>query len=170
MFKKLHLRTALLAAVLIPAVCWAALGLSNYLRDRPIPDGIVAYRAHTREGMSHTHCLCNHKGYYIITDRLVLWYLTGHDSLQPEGEIVSSSGETLTIRPIQKRLFEDQKVPDDFTIERLDGFVRINKPASTYLPATEFTLKKTHLGHEIRARVEGFDYVQWKASHNDLLE
>lgn len=167
MLRKPRLKTTLLGAVFVVAAFFIALSVRNYLQDRPIPGGIVAYRAHNREGMTHTYCLCSHKGYYLITEQLVFWYLAGHDSLQLRGEIIASTGDLLTVKPIQKRFFDDQKIPAAFTIENLGDYIRIVEPSSGYSSGADFTLKKTYLAAEVREKVERFDFAEWRRSNPD---
>ncbi len=119
----------------------------------------MAYRSHNFEGRRHTHCACGHKGFYLLTDRLVLWYVTDHESLQPQGEIVRSEGHIFTVQPIGE--------PDPlkaYKIEKHEGKIHIVEPATKYSPVADYTLKMTYLGPDIRKRVEIFDFEEWKAS------
>lgn len=161
--KKSRLRAALKVAIVIVAACIIAFAVRIYLQDRPIPGGIVAYRSHNLKGMRHTHCGCGHKGYYILTDRLVLWYVTDHDSLQPQGEIIRSEGNLLTVNPIQESIGEEE-TSDAFTIEKHVSKLHIVEPASEFIALEDYTLKLTYLGADIRERVENFDYEEWKES------
>ncbi|MGY8643343.1 MAG: hypothetical protein ACKVJU_19890 [Verrucomicrobiales bacterium] len=79
-----------------------AIGLfvRQWLKDQPIEGGIAAYRPTDRIGRMTTSCGCGHKGYIVLTDRFVLWYVTGHDSIQPSAETLSRNGENLTIRKL----------------------------------------------------------------------
>ncbi len=150
----------------VVAGCILLLAIISYLQDRPIPGGIVAYRSHSLEGMRHTHCACGHKGFYLLTDRLVLWYLTDHDALQPVGEIVRSDGNILTVQPIDEP-FEGEDPSKPFTIEKREGKIHIVEPATEYSPVADFSLKLTYLGPDIRERVENFDFEEWKASQDE---
>lgn len=126
----------------------------------------MAYRAHTLEGMRHTYCACGHKGFYILTDQFVLWYVTDHDSLQQEGEIVTSDGNKLTVQPVEEPL-EGEDPPEPYTIEKQERKIRIVEPATEYSTVADYTLKLTYLGPEIRKRVEDFNFEEWKTSQDE---
>ena len=163
---KLRLKTALLVVGVVVATCGITFSIRNVLRDRPIPGGIVAYRAHNLEGRRHTHCACGHKGYFILTEQLVLWYVTDHETFQPHGEIISSDGDRLTVKPIQQPI-NDQELSETLTMEKRDNKLRIVEPASEFAPVSDYTLKKIFLGSEIREQVENFDYEEWRRSQRD---
>ena len=146
----------------IVVICAIALALRNILQDRPIPRGIVAYRAHDLKGKLHTHCACAHKGFYILTDQFVLWYVAGHDSLGPKGEIVNSSGNHITVQSLEEPIGDEILAP--FTIHKRESSLYIVEPASEYQPESNYSLVKTFLGPEVREMVENFDYAEWQAS------
>lgn len=169
MTKNLRLRTALIAVGVIVLGCVAVSLVRTFVQDRLIPGGIVAYRSYNLEGMKYTHCACGHKGYFIVTDQLLLWYVTDHETLQPHGEIVSSVSNKITVE--RMRSFDpDEEKPERFVIEIGENKLHIAEPPSEYSSDSEYSLKKTYLGPDIRALVESFDYEEWKNSREDQRE
>ena len=169
MTKNLRRRTALIAVGVIVLICVAISLVRTFVQDRPISGGIVAYRSYNLKGMNYTHCACGHKGYFILTDQLLLWYVTDHETLQPHGEIVSSVSNKITVE--RMRSFDpDEESPERFVIEKGVNKLHIAEPPSDYSSDSEYSLKKTYLGPEIRELVESFDYEEWKNAREDRGE
>jgi hypothetical protein len=164
--KGARIQTTLIVASGVVAACVLLWTLRSSLQDQPIPGGIVAYRSHSFEGRGQVHCACGHKGFFLLTDRLVLWYVTDHDALQPRGQIVRSDGNLLTVQPIHEP-FHGEEPPKPFTIEKREGEIQIVQPATKYSSVRDYSLKLTYLGPEIRERVEKFNFEEWNASQDD---
>ena len=145
------------ALVLMGVGAWFG---ANPAPDPPIPGGIVAYRSVDRAGRWHTECGCGHLGYLIPRDDLILWYVTGHDALQPMAEITAREGSRLTfLRCDQLEEPESDSDAVRGTIDVRPGWWRIVDKEYD----ASYKLKQTWLEPEIRARVEAYDYEAWLA-------
>ena len=130
------------------------MGWLGFLRDRPIPGGIEAYRAADREGRMFANCACGHTGYYVLRDDIILWYVTVHDSIDPKGEVIAETAGQITFRR-RRRPWHDGDTVLTGTMEKTEFGLRVVQGEKAY------RLKRTYLGPEIREMVEAFDYGAW---------
>lgn len=147
--KRVFISTSLLIVTAI-FVWWTGL-----LRlDLPIPGGIMAYRSHDPGGRFNTSCACGHEGYFIIQDRLLLWYVTDHESVQSTGFIMSQEGDEYFLRAVSGTDYDLDVTYME--MEMRENYLHIDSDAEVDDPDYEFSLKRTYLGPEVRILVEGF--------------
>ena len=124
-------------------------------QDAPIPGGILAYRADTIEGKKSTSCACGHDGYFLLSDEMLLWYVTDHEKVQSMGTITSQTDNIYTVKK-EYSTGDADSVIVNMRIEKRDKHLHIDTDTSQNDPEDKFILKQTYLGPNVKELVDSF--------------
>jgi hypothetical protein len=128
----------------------AVLSLTSSCKTLVDGQKFSAYEAVDYKGRLATYCGCNHKGYFIITNDKILWFVTEHDEVQEKGAIIEKVGNVIKSKE-SSSVIEYKKLSE---IKKEGDFIFVSEYSE--FRDSKYKLKKVELSYDIKEKINKY--------------